>query len=618
MITSNRESNAFNDADRSARPVTLAAPDILESPSDPRFDRLTFLAAHICDTPFAMVLLRDRNQVRCESQLGLALTEISRSPALCLRVMSQLGKLIFENVAEDEWCMNDTPTNGEPTIRFFGGFPLVNPHGDELGKLCVFDRISRRLNPAHWECVEALAGQIVTLLESDRQIDELERAKAIDERTIAALQTNEARFRAFMDESPAAAFMKDSEGRYIYVNAPCVRQFQKPVEMWLGNTDFELWPEHAEAIRAKDRAVMLGSTTEKFVERHPTPANPASVWQTYKFPFTDENGTRYLAGIALDISYETESEDALRRSEEKYRSVIEHLAESFFLFDLETKAVVESNLAFRQLLGYDADEAERLNLFDFVILDQKTVADEIEQVLRARRFHLGYRQCRRKDGSLIDVDVSVSVVNSSARTLLAVVLRDVSERCEYDRRLTEYQRELEGRNGQLQQLATTDRLTGIKNYAAFQDRLCEEFDRAKRYSVPLSVLLIDADHFKTYNDAFGHPAGDEALREIARILVKAVRTTDLVARYGGEEFAILMPHSGEAGAIALAERCRRSMAECSSNRRVITLSIGISSVTVATTTGADFLQQADRALYHSKHLGRNRVTHVKQIESQPN
>lgn len=581
------------------------------------FDRLTSLATKLCDMPLAMILLGERQRLKCESQIGFGHSQVVGFVAFCLDAVAQQMSLRFWR-SENIQVTDENPLSSHLGLQFVASVPLVDERGEELGMLCVCDRVSRTLDLNQRQVLETICAQAVTLLDNRLRLRKLERAKAADERTIAELRKSAARFRAFMDHSPAAAFLKDVDGRYVYVNAPCVRLFQQPAESWVGKTDFELWPEHAKAIRAKDRAVMSGSATAKFTERHPSPGNPDGFWQTYKFPFRDDDGEMFLAGIALDISKETAAQEALRLNEEKFRGVIQHLAESFFLVDLETKAVLDSNLAFRQLLGYDADEAGRLNLFDFVILDQKTVADEIKQVLTAGRFHLGYRRCRCKDGTLVDVDISVSVVSSALNTMLAVVLRDVSERCEYDRKMTEYQRELEGRNGTLQQLATTDGMTGLKNYAAFQERLSEEFERAKRYAVPLSLLLIDADHFKSYNDIYGHPAGDEALCRIARTLTRSARSTDFVARYGGEEFVVLMPQAGEAGAEALAERCRRAMAACTANRRVITLSVGVATVDAATPTAAEFLEQADRALYRAKHLGRNRVTHFRQIESKRN
>jgi diguanylate cyclase (GGDEF)-like protein len=158
-------------------------------------------------------------------------------------------------------------------------------------------------------------------------------------------------------------------------------------------------------------------------------------------------------------------------------------------------------------------------------------------------------------------------------------------------------------------LATTDALTGINNRAALNEKLLEAFERAQRYDRALSVILMDVDHFKKFNDTFGHPAGDEVLKNVAKVLSNTVRGADLVARYGGEEFAIILPDTEYAGAMVLAERCRRAIANHPWAQRAITASIGVSTMTATTGNPTILLQEADDALYRSKQAGRNRVSH---------
>ncbi len=239
------------------------------------------------------------------------------------------------------------------------------------------------------------------------------------------------------------------------------------------------------------------------------------------------------------------------------------------------------------------------------------------RILVERRVHLGYRKCRRTDGSLIDVDVSVSVVPEGNRQLLAVVLRDVTERRQYEDQLLLHQQELETQNGDLRALATTDGLTGLINHATMQARLQEEFDRARRYGHPLSFILTDVDFFKTYNDTFGHPAGDATLRAVAGLLKSAVRLTDIVARYGGEEFAVILPHTGEAGAWEVAERCRLAIEQFAWPRRAVTASVGVATMHAETPDCATLLQDADAALYLSKSNGRNQVSQAARPALQP-
>ncbi|MBW3635848.1 MAG: diguanylate cyclase [Armatimonadetes bacterium] len=168
-------------------------------------------------------------------------------------------------------------------------------------------------------------------------------------------------------------------------------------------------------------------------------------------------------------------------------------------------------------------------------------------------------------------------------------------------------------NEKLEQLATHDPLTGAKNRRAFNDKLAEEWSRAVRYGTPLSLVLMDVDKFKSYNDTFGHPAGDEVLKKVALTLMAAVRTTDFFARYGGEEFVLLLPSTDAEGAMILADRLRQKIEGASWKERGVTASMGVASLTGDIKNAAALTQAADDALYQSKKNGRNRVTHVRDV-----
>jgi diguanylate cyclase (GGDEF)-like protein len=171
-------------------------------------------------------------------------------------------------------------------------------------------------------------------------------------------------------------------------------------------------------------------------------------------------------------------------------------------------------------------------------------------------------------------------------------------------------RQLEEANALLTALATTDGLTGLKNHRTFHERLKTEVDHAARYHSPLSVLILDVDDFKSYNDTYGHPAGDQVLQKIAEVLQAISRQCDLAARYGGEEFAIILPETDGESAKIVAERFRSTIEVLPWHGRSVTVSIGIASRTATTCDAAQLVKQADEALYRSKYRGRNRVTHV--------
>jgi diguanylate cyclase (GGDEF)-like protein len=175
------------------------------------------------------------------------------------------------------------------------------------------------------------------------------------------------------------------------------------------------------------------------------------------------------------------------------------------------------------------------------------------------------------------------------------------------RELARRNSDLSDANGMLESLATTDGLTGLKNHRAFQESLELEFIRATRYGTPLSLLMLDVDHFKQFNDQFGHPAGDETLRKVARLLTRASRAETLVARYGGEEFAAILPSCGCDDAADVAERVRRTVEIGPWDLRPITISIGAATMIDSTQDRATLIARADAAMYQAKTRGRNQV-----------
>jgi diguanylate cyclase (GGDEF)-like protein len=167
----------------------------------------------------------------------------------------------------------------------------------------------------------------------------------------------------------------------------------------------------------------------------------------------------------------------------------------------------------------------------------------------------------------------------------------------------------------MSQLARTDGLTGLMNRRAFDAALATMWESASLRGKPLSMLLLDVDHFKMFNDTNGHPAGDACLVALANALRRALlRPTDFIARYGGEEFAVLLPDTDEASARIVADRLRTRVAECAIKHpdgldAVVTISAGCA--TSRDQSGRDgasaFLVDVDRALYRAKASGRNRV-----------
>lgn len=201
------------------------------------------------------------------------------------------------------------------------------------------------------------------------------------------------------------------------------------------------------------------------------------------------------------------------------------------------------------------------------------------------------------------VDTTVEAMRSGATDFISkpvdAPLLDIRIRCAYD---------LE----RARRLANTDGLTGLYNHRHFHERLQQEIERAERYRRALALIMVDLDHFKAYNDTYGHPRGDEVLIEVARLLRQASRTTDISARYGGEEFALILPETLRDDARRVAERIRHGVEELRfawesrANVLRLTASVGVAAMSPGWNR-IRLLEAADMALYEAKRQGRNRV-----------
>ena len=280
--------------------------------------------------------------------------------------------------------------------------------------------------------------------------------------------------------------------------------------------------------------------------------------------------------------------------------------------------------ACREILGYEPeellgiapvamahpDDAERVaGVFGSLI------AGDVERASISNRI-------RHRDGRWVWVDAELRLLRDAQRgtpTGIIGSLRDASKRKEAEDRL-------EQDNRQLASQAAKDGLTGLLNRRSFDEALDREFRRSKRESTPLGLVMIDVDKFKSFNDLYGHPAGDACLRSVSAAIAGMLqRPGDSAARYGGEEFAVLLPNTDEAGAIEVAERIRLAVKDLKrehsgTHRNCVTISAGAASIVAdAALSSPDLLvQAADRALYAAKRAGRDHVVGSTSPDGAPN
>jgi len=175
-------------------------------------------------------------------------------------------------------------------------------------------------------------------------------------------------------------------------------------------------------------------------------------------------------------------------------------------------------------------------------------------------------------------------------------------------RIVDLQKALLSSNARLEKLSRTDELTSLANRRHFRDELSRAFDHASRYERPLSVAIVDVDHFKSINDDHGHEEGDRVLEALGAVLRETLRSSDFAARIGGEEFAVILPETHLHEALVVSEKLRRAIEVSSNDARPVTISIGVASMPHSKfASKSEMLRSADQAMYRAKNRGRNRV-----------
>jgi diguanylate cyclase (GGDEF)-like protein len=231
------------------------------------------------------------------------------------------------------------------------------------------------------------------------------------------------------------------------------------------------------------------------------------------------------------------------------------------------------------------------------------------------RFYAGYPLSTNsgdKLGTLCVLDQVPRELTPEQQMALRVLAHQVTTQIEMKRQvealyLAMQEKQEAERHLQLRVLSLTDPLTRLKNRRAFEVTLEREFHRTRRSASPLSLILLDIDSFKSFNDTHGHVQGDGVLRRIALLMQDCTRKSDLVARYGGEEFVAILPDTGEEEAALLARRLCEEVAAAPWELRQITVSIGAATLQPSTPTPYAIVNAADQALYTAKHRGKNQV-----------
>lgn len=267
------------------------------------------------------------------------------------------------------------------------------------------------------------------------------------------------------------------------------------------------------------------------------------------------------------------------------------------------------NKAATDLLGYSEAEFLRMNMLDVDPTFNQEIWQEHWREVESRKSFKIETVNRTRSGVSIPVEVTTNLVEVGGQQFNCSIVRDITER-------KHAETVLQSLNAEIYKLSITDGLTGIANRRYFDITLQAEMDRHARSGEPVSIILIDIDAFKDFNDRYGHVKGDDCLRQVAAALEREIRTTGVAARYGGEEFACILPAAGQLDALAVAEAIQSAIAtlaiphDRSAVAPHVTVSMGVLTLPPHQSCAQDeILQAADSLLYRAKGDGRNRFVY---------
>jgi diguanylate cyclase (GGDEF)-like protein/PAS domain S-box-containing protein len=425
------------------------------------------------------------------------------------------------------------------------------------------------------------------------QIQDISGRKEAEER----LQEAEERYRTLVETIPAVTYTDRALGTYpdmaIYTSPQIEALIGYSVQEWL-DPEKVLWEER---LHPEDRAWVLAAdersmaSGEPFSEEYRLLAKDGSVvWvRDESVLLKNEAGEPlYRQGVLLDVTERKVAEEALRRSEERLRSLADSAFEGIIISD--KGEILEANQALTKMLGYELGEMIGRSALEFIVPEHRElvwqkIATEDEEPYEIVAV--------RKDGTLIHLEVRGRAFYYRGRRVRVTAVRDVTERRAFEERLRHQ--------------ALHDSLTGLPNRELFVDRLGQALVRTRRTKRKVAVLFMDLDEFKVVNDSLGHGVGDLLLTVVAQRLKRSLRPEDTLARFGGDEFTVLIDDvKSPEDAVRVAGRIKAELRRpfiLEDRELSVTASIGIALGEARTNDSEDLLRNADIAMYRAKNEG---------------
>ncbi len=364
-------------------------------------------------------------------------------------------------------------------------------------------------------------------------------------------------------------------------------------------------PDEADALRAENARLhkIIRALMDRAERSTEIQGNEFSLFETAVR--LDEQVRSRTAELEAVVHENERINHVLRDSESRYRAMIDQSLVGIALID--EGRFIFSNPRFDEIFGYGADEVRTIGPQDLALPEEHArMQAQFQRRLSGVSSRVHYQlRCRHKDGHTVDIEIHGSLMDMAGRTVLVSIVQDISERCRAEREVLVLQE-------RLREMSLRDPLTGLHNRRHLDAALPLALQAAQARHVPVSLLMVDLDHFKRINDQHGHPAGDEVLRRVADLLRRSARSSDITGRYGGEEFLLILPGLAKPDATQRADQLRETIAGLAvdlddGQRLALTASFGVATCPPDSGHADALIAAADAALYAAKGGGRNRV-----------
>lgn len=600
-------------ANEEARLRFLRSMDILDSPPEECFDRITRVAAELLQVPIALVSLVDANRQWFKARVGLEISETPRDIAFCAHALHAETALVIPDTLADVRFHDNPVVTGPPFIRFYAGIPLRSSEGLVLGTLCAIDSKPRTFPERTLSALADLARIVERELLQRVMMDG---AKTVhdDERRSRAL--SDARFATVFENTPTGKAIVDLQGKFAVVNRKFCHITGYTAQELLSKTFPEIThPDDTQNDLVQVSDLLFGKRESYELEKRYVRKDGSHVWVDLNVAIVrdDAGGPLHFIAEVLDISERKRSEALMNnyhlelehrvtertleliRSQETLQALADNLPLLIAQVDAQLRYVF-NNARYRDIFGVDPASLRGQSLASF--LDPRLYQELLPSFEKALAGERVIRDdiCYDPSDERIWCATYIPDIRNDQVIGFFIMSQDVTERKRNEKVLIDK--------------AMLDSLTGLPNRAAMGEKLNQAIALAAHGGPGFSLFFLDLDGFKHVNDAHGHEAGDELLRKVSARLTTVVRQDDFVCRLAGDEFVLIATGATNP---AICERIGSTLCSALAEPFVLaktSVCIGTSvGITIcqpeAVVTSESVMAAADAAMYQAKRKGRN-------------